>query len=256
MIAEYSANLPNACPNPIIQEFALQGQDSVSSEVPHRALAFFNMAFSTYRSPIVAFNSLISCSVCARAPVVRVFRLCSPPFRKTSTHPCTSLGVRSFCRAMSMTVVVCLKIWRIISALRFAVHRCCSAIFPLLVHYTWSEREGGHYTTPLRGLSNYGKSISYFFCDLTKKQFGRGRRPNSLFAVIYSIWRVGNSFPNVHGCTFGTGYNSFFTNLAPLFKALYVTSKILVTSSLIGLKKYFLFINTRHSSLGSSNLKT
>ena len=32
------------------------------------------------------------------------------------------------------------------SALRLAVQRCCSPISSLLVHYTWSERRGGHYS--------------------------------------------------------------------------------------------------------------
>jgi len=63
--AEHLADLADACPNPVFHQFALQGQDSVSSEVPHKAFAFFNMAFSTYRSPIAAFSSLISFSVCS-----------------------------------------------------------------------------------------------------------------------------------------------------------------------------------------------
>ena len=58
-------DLPYACPNPVFHQFALQGQDSVSSEVPHKAFAFFSMAFSTYSSPIVALSSLISFSVCS-----------------------------------------------------------------------------------------------------------------------------------------------------------------------------------------------
>lgn len=63
--AKHLADRADAGPNPIFQKFALQGQDSVSSEVPHKAFAFFSMAFSTYRSPIAAFSSLISFSVCS-----------------------------------------------------------------------------------------------------------------------------------------------------------------------------------------------
>lgn len=48
-----------------------------------------------------------------------------------------------------MTVVVGCRIWRMTSALRLAVHRCFSPISSLLVHYTWSERRGGHYTRSL-----------------------------------------------------------------------------------------------------------
>ena len=55
-------------------------------------------------------------------------------------------GLRSFCLATSTTVVVWRRIYRMISAFRFAVHRCCSPISPLLVHSTWSERTGGHYS--------------------------------------------------------------------------------------------------------------
>ena len=47
VIAKHGANLAQAGPNPVFEKLALQGQDSVSSEVPHRAFAFFNIAFST-----------------------------------------------------------------------------------------------------------------------------------------------------------------------------------------------------------------
>lgn len=47
MIPEYRADLPDARPNPVLEKLALQGQDSVCSEVPHKAFAFFSMAFST-----------------------------------------------------------------------------------------------------------------------------------------------------------------------------------------------------------------
>jgi transposase InsO family protein len=69
----------------------------------------------------------------------------------------TSLGVRSFCLATSTTVVVWRRICRITSAFRFAVHRCCSPIASLLVHYIWSEQRGGHYKASIKAVRAYRK---------------------------------------------------------------------------------------------------
>ena len=59
VIAKDVTDLPYAWPNHVFHQLALQDQDSVSSEVPHKAFALFSMVFSTYSSPIVALSSLI-----------------------------------------------------------------------------------------------------------------------------------------------------------------------------------------------------
>ena len=63
-------------------------------------------------------------------------------------------GLRSFCLGTSTTVVVRRRICRMIAVFRFAVRRCCSPISPLLVHSTWSERRGGHYSPSLNRSSD------------------------------------------------------------------------------------------------------
>jgi len=144
MVSYDVAQLSDAHVDTVFMQSSLQGQDSVSSLLPHRVLAFFSTAFSTYNSPIAERSSLTSCSYWATASGAFILRLCSPPFTKVSTHACISLGAKSFCRATSITAELCRKICKTISAFFLAVHRCTSVIVRLLIHYAWSEWRGEH----------------------------------------------------------------------------------------------------------------